>query len=151
MVYTVSGNTRNFTYTWSLSAAQLSGLCYQYLYDERSRLVEKKIPGKDVEYYIYDKRDRSVMYQDGNLRAQNGGWLVTLYDALDRPICSMQYTSINQTRLYLQSLLNDNSTWTPNDALYYMKNYSLYHVYPPALSGMRFLSYTYYDDYTQGG
>ena len=33
----------------------LNNLCYQYKYDGRNRLVEKKLPGKDWEYMVYDK------------------------------------------------------------------------------------------------
>jgi len=46
----------------------LDGLCYSYFYDERGRLVEKKLPGKSVEYLVYDKYDRVVLTQSGNLR-----------------------------------------------------------------------------------
>ncbi|MET3037843.1 DUF6443 domain-containing protein, partial [Chryseobacterium sp. NRRL B-14859] len=37
---------------------------YQYRYDGRGRLVEKKLPGKDWEYMVYDKADRLIMSQD---------------------------------------------------------------------------------------
>jgi YD repeat-containing protein len=65
------------------STTELNELCYQYKYDYRNRLVEKKIPGKDWEYIIYDKLDRPLLTQDANLRAQNK-WLFTKYDKLGR-------------------------------------------------------------------
>jgi hypothetical protein len=52
------------------NTAELSELCYQYKYDHRNRLVEKKIPGKGWEYIVYDKLDRPVMTSDANLLAQ---------------------------------------------------------------------------------
>ncbi|MCD0457823.1 DUF6443 domain-containing protein, partial [Chryseobacterium sp. LC2016-27] len=42
----------------------LNNLCYQYKYDARNRLVEKKLPGKGWEYMVYDKADRLVFTQD---------------------------------------------------------------------------------------
>jgi len=45
----------------------------------------KKVPGAEEVYMVYDARDRLVMTQDANLRMLNK-WMVTLYDALNRPI-----------------------------------------------------------------
>ena len=43
--------------------------CYQY--DGRNRLITQKVPGADSVHMIYDQRDRLVMTQDGNQRADN--------------------------------------------------------------------------------
>ncbi|AZA93797.1 RHS repeat-associated core domain-containing protein [Chryseobacterium nakagawai] len=72
-----------------ISEALLNDLCYQYRYDGRGRLVEKKLPGKGWEYMVYDKQDRLVLSQDANLRSQDK-WLFTKYDQFSRPI----YTGI---------------------------------------------------------
>lgn len=61
----------------------LNELCYQYRYDNRNRLMEKKIPGKDWEYIVYDKLDRPVLTQDALLKSQNK-WLFTKYDVFNR-------------------------------------------------------------------
>lgn len=72
-----------------LAEGQLSeGLCYYYKYDQRNRLVEKKLPGKQWEYIIYDIRDRVVA--TGPALSPFGvpnteGWLYTYYEGLDRP------------------------------------------------------------------
>ena len=70
-----------------ISATELDQLCYQYRYDHRNRLAEKKLPGKgsanDWESIVYDKLDRPIMTQDPNLKAQ-GKWLFTKYDAFGR-------------------------------------------------------------------
>ncbi|MCS3532914.1 RHS repeat-associated core domain-containing protein [Chryseobacterium sp. JUb7] len=68
--------------TWNLSDQQ--ALAYEYRYDGRGRLVEKKLPGKGWEYMVYDKADRLILTQDANLKAQNK-WLITKYDQLGRP------------------------------------------------------------------
>ncbi|SNY99680.1 DUF6443 domain-containing protein [Flagellimonas pacifica] len=67
----------------SISSTELSELCYQYRYDHRNRLVEKKIPGKGWEHIVYNKLDQPIMTQDANLDAQNK-WLFTKYDAFGR-------------------------------------------------------------------
>ena len=71
--------------TITLSLSDLDNLCYQYKYDGRNRLVEKKLPGKGWEYMVYDKQDRLVLTRDANLEAQ-GKWLFTKYDQFSRPI-----------------------------------------------------------------
>jgi len=58
--------------------------CYYYSYDERKRMIEKKIPGAEAIYMVYDKRDRLVLTQDGNMRGKDQ-WMATLYDNLNRP------------------------------------------------------------------
>ncbi|MCT4070796.1 hypothetical protein HZP86_16340, partial [Elizabethkingia anophelis] len=63
--------------------ALLNELAYQYSYDGQNRLVEKKLPGKDWEYMVYDQQDRLVLTQDGKLRQLNK-WLFTKYDKFGR-------------------------------------------------------------------
>ncbi|UOY06607.1 hypothetical protein L0P88_22125 [Muricauda sp. SCSIO 64092] len=81
----------NLTYTLppkvvtgdGVSATELSELCYQYTYDHRNRLVEKKVPGKGWEEIVYNKLDRPILTRDPNLKA-NDQWLFTKYDAFGR-------------------------------------------------------------------
>ncbi|WP_425236796.1 DUF6443 domain-containing protein [Ulvibacterium sp.] len=69
----------------------LAELGYQYVYDHRNRLVEKRIPGKGEEYIIYNKLDQPIMTQDANQRAKSPDeWLFTKYDGLGR----VAYTGI---------------------------------------------------------
>jgi len=89
----------------SLDQTVLNNLCYQYKYDGRNRLVEKRLPGKDWEYMVYDKADRLVATQDANLRLAST-WLVTKYDKFGR----VAYTGLmplpGQTREWLQNITN---------------------------------------------
>ncbi|MDC6384616.1 DUF6443 domain-containing protein [Muricauda sp. SK9] len=62
---------------------QLDELGYQYVYDHRNRLVEKKIPGKGQEHIVYNKLDQPIMTRDALLEGQ-GKWLFTRYDAHGR-------------------------------------------------------------------
>lgn len=92
--------------SYAINTNVLNDLCYQYHYDYRNRLIEKKIPGKGWEYILYDKLDRPRFTQDANLREQNK-WLFTKYDALGRVV----YTGTNTgSRSYLQSGLNNESS-----------------------------------------
>jgi len=73
--------------TWGWDDQQ--ALSYEYRYDGRNRLVEKRLPGKDWEYMVYDKADRLVLTQDANLRP-NHKWFFNKYDKFGRII----YTGI---------------------------------------------------------
>jgi RHS repeat-associated protein len=76
-------------------------LIYTYKYDTRGRVIEKKVPGAAVQYMVYDKLDRMVLSQDGNLRSQ-GKWGFTKYDQLNRIVYSGVYASASD-RPTLQS------------------------------------------------
>ena len=72
--------------------AFLNRWAYRYTFDSRQRLTQKKAPGADWQYMIYDKRDRLILSQDGRQR-QEGEWLFTHYDALNRPVVEGLYAS----------------------------------------------------------
>ena len=92
-----------------VSSTELSELCYQYKYDHRNRLVEKKIPGKGWEYIVYDNLDRPVLTQDANQKAKSPDeWLFTKYDASGRVIYTGIYDS-NSSRVSLQNTFNAKS------------------------------------------
>ncbi|WP_185153143.1 RHS repeat-associated core domain-containing protein, partial [Chryseobacterium sp. 8AT] len=126
----------------------LSHLCYEYRYDSRNRLVEKKLPGKGSEYMVYDKADRLIMTQDANLR-QQGKWLITKYDQFGR----VAYTGMmgGDTRVNMQNQAGNlvivesrNGTgFTKNGMqLYYTNNYFF--------TMETVLSVNYYDTYPTG-
>ncbi len=138
----------------SLNPAVLDNLCYQYKYDHRNRLVEKKLPGKGKEYMIYDKQDRLIMVQDANLNTQ-GQWLFTKYDQFGR-IVYTGITSSSSSRQSIQSDVNNNTANPTNNEsrsatpvsyngidLYYT-NVSI----PYTISTL--LSVNYYDTYPTG-
>lgn len=97
------------------NTTELDELCYQYKYDHRNRLVEKKIPGKGDaatwESIIYDKLDRPILTQDPNLKAQNK-WLLTIYDAFGR-VLDTGLKSISDSRVNLQGQI-ENGTFIPS-------------------------------------
>lgn len=50
-------------------ATVLDAYTFQYEYDERNRMIKKRVPGADWVYMVYDKWDRLILTQDGNQRA----------------------------------------------------------------------------------
>ncbi|WP_394748640.1 DUF6443 domain-containing protein [Spongiimicrobium salis] len=74
----------------------LDKLGYQYKYDNRNRLIEKKIPGKGWEYIVYNTLDQPILTQDANQRTKSPKeWLFTKYDAFGR----VAYTGIKKSNL----------------------------------------------------
>ncbi len=70
----------------------LEQFCYQYRYDGRRRLTEKKLPGKGWEHMVYNKLDQLVLSQDA-LQRSAGQWLFNKYDALGRNVMTGIYNS----------------------------------------------------------
>ncbi len=93
-----------------ISSTELNELCYQYKYDGKDRLVEKKVPGKGWEYIIYDLLDRPALTQDANQRP-NREWTFTKYDQLGRVAYTGIYThAFVKTRLEMQNrFINQNN------------------------------------------
>jgi RHS repeat-associated protein len=100
-------------------STELDGLCYQYKYDARNRLVEKKLPGKQWEYIVYDKLDRVVAtgpaYNPYGGSDTNKGWLLTKYDVFNRPVYTAWYNaavSSSANRKTLQDTFNNASLFS---------------------------------------
>ncbi|PSL47422.1 RHS repeat-associated protein [Chitinophaga niastensis] len=91
---------------WTLTPDVVKELCFLYRYDGRNRMIVKKIPGADSTELVYDIRDRLVFSRDGNLRTgTTPQWLVTFYDALNRPSMTALYNS-GATKDALQTSMN---------------------------------------------
>lgn len=134
--------------SWILSAGVVDELCFRYEYDEKQRLIAKKVPGAGWTNMVYDQRDRLVFSQDGNLR-QKGRWMATLYDDMIRPIATGIMESPTD-RDALQSYVNAISaagsmvSITDLSPAYYLKVW----MNPvPAESRFIALTVTHYDDY----
>ncbi|WP_339883467.1 DUF6443 domain-containing protein [Polaribacter vadi] len=112
----VSSLSGSFTVDLSVIAADqianqsvLDNLCYQYKYDQRNRLVEKKIPGKGWEYIVYDNLDRPVLTQDA-VQKPLKKWLFTKYDQLGRVIYTGIYTHASDvSRASMQTTFKNKS------------------------------------------
>lgn len=132
----------------------LDELGYQYVYDHRNRLVEKKIPGKGWEYIVYNKLDQPIMTQD-SIQRTSGEWLFTKYDAFGRVAFTGKSIEMNgsspSTRDYVQSQANAVSTnqWVSRDTGFSMDNITIEYdnLGYPNTSMSEVLTINYYDDY----
>jgi RHS repeat-associated protein len=116
--------------SWQLTATMLAEQTFRYEYDQRNRMIVKKVPGAGEVYMVYDTRDMLVLTQDANMRVGTVKWMYTQYDELNRPIA---------TGLWPSAL-----TWVQHSPL---ANPVI--TYPTsALSGQEELTKTFYDDYT---
>jgi RHS repeat-associated protein len=138
-----------------ITNAVLNDLCYQYKYDYRNRLLEKKLPGKDWEYIVYDKLDRPILTQEANLRVSNR-WLFTKYDAFNRPVYTGEYVNASNTTRAAIQLLADTSTTlfetkqgvnTINGTTVYYSNSAFPNVID-ANSSINLFTINYYDNYS---
>lgn len=134
-----------------ISQSVLNTLCYQYKYDKKNRLIEKKIPGKDWEYIIYNKLDQPIMTQDALLRTDRK-WLFTKYDAFGNVVYTGLFISKpeNNTRIKQQSAA-DNSRFhyeTKTTVFNNIGNSRIYYTsraYPQEFEET--YTITYYDNY----
>ncbi|MBI2285189.1 MAG: Ig-like domain-containing protein [Bacteroidetes bacterium] len=107
--------------------AMVGELCFRYQYDQRKRMIAKKVPGSGWVYMVYDERDRLVFTQDANQRSYDQ-WMITIYDSLNRPV-STGIIADSRNRGGIQAMV---------DAVV------AYPAHTP-------LTYTYFDEYTFTG
>lgn len=100
---------------WKIGNDIANELCFRYEYDERHRMIAKKVPGADWEYIVYDNRDRQVFSQTALMRERDQ-WLATLYDQYNRPVVTGMLMS-SQTREQLQDYVFNHSSATPVNSL----------------------------------
>jgi RHS repeat-associated protein len=135
----------------------LDGLCYQYKYDYRNRLVEKKLPGKQWEFIVYDKLDRVVATGPAMspfTDLTGSGWMITKYDAFNRPILTgwMPATITSGARKTLQdssnaaTVLSESKPTTATNKIVNGVAFRYSNDVTPT-SGFHVLSVNYYDDY----
>ncbi|MFT3982217.1 MAG: DUF6443 domain-containing protein [Ferruginibacter sp.] len=114
---------------WSFNSTVLAEQCFRYEYDSRNRMILKKVPGAAEVYMVYDNRDRLVMMQDGNMGSGTVKWLVTKYDALNRPV---------ETGLW-----QNNTAFTTH-----LSSAAVSGSYPSTTGTYDIMTLTHYDDYS---
>jgi len=140
----------------TLNTDILNNLCYQYKYDHRNRLIEKKIPGKgtatDWEEIVYNKLDQPILTRDPNLK-NTGKWLFTKYDVFGRVAYTGLITNSNsratlQTAADLvssQFVTKNTATIIVGTTIYYNNG-----AYPILVGTDEIQTINYYDDYNFG-
>jgi RHS repeat-associated protein len=128
---------------WQLTPDIINELCFRYEYDGTKRMIAKKVPGADWVYMIYDVRDRVVFTQDGNLRNQ-GQWMATLYDGLNRPVMTGIMNWSGGTPANLQDAITAQTT---GDATTTIEGVLINRSPIPSGATFNALTKTYYDNY----
>ncbi|MBP2832610.1 RHS repeat-associated core domain-containing protein [Aquimarina sp. U1-2] len=137
-----------------VTQSELNELCYQYRYDYRNRLIEKKIPGKgdqnNWESIVYNKLDQPVLTQDPNQKAKNE-WLFTKYDAFGRVAYTGKITIPNKTRKQLQTEATayNNKLWVQRGSAVMIGGTTMHYNNGgyPNVQNAEVLTINYYDDY----
>ncbi len=116
------------TSSWIVSSDIAFGLCFQYFYDKKRRIISKKLPGSGLFEMIYDARNRLVMTRD-SVQRSHGIWIYTQYDSLNRAFKT--------------------GKWEDNhDRAYHQNEASQSIAYPQPSGTWEILTETYYDDYS---
>jgi len=133
--------------TSAANQATLNNLCYQYRYDERNRLTQKRVPGKDWEYMVYNKLDQPVLTQDANQRLTNQ-WAVTKYDALGRVIVTGLWNAGSAIApATLQGSIYAGAQWDSRDNTNNTTTYPTGYVLSSYPTLSKILTVNYYDGY----
>lgn len=129
----------------SVATAALNQYGYQYYYDGRQRVIEKKIPGKGWDKIVYNKLNQPVLSQDSVQRV-NGQWLFTKYDGLGRVIMNGLYNDAASRTALEINITAQGTLWETRQSgdvgytsLAFPQSFNLYH------------EILYYDDYAFTG
>ncbi|MBC7915733.1 MAG: RHS repeat-associated core domain-containing protein [Pyrinomonadaceae bacterium] len=137
----------------AIDQIKLDTWCYQYRYDGRKRLTEKKIPGKGWEYLVYNKLDQVVMTQDANQRSKAPQeWIVSKYDAIGRVVLTGVYKLPSSTAntSYLSTVQNSVTAQVSQwESRITTGNGYTNSTYPASWTTT--LTINYYDDYSLPG
>ncbi|QDW25181.1 hypothetical protein FFJ24_010310 [Pedobacter sp. KBS0701] len=132
-------------------ATALDNFCYQYRYDSRNRLIEKKLPGKSWEEMIYNPLDQVVFTQDAVQRAGAIRSFVK-YDAMGRTVMTGIEIGHHGSRAEVQGTVNTLVPyWETRD-----NTATNYHGYnnlscPSYVPNLRPYVVNYYDNYNIPG
>ncbi len=131
---------------WVLPSGFSAKWMFLYRYDQRDRMVMKKVPGADSVVMMYDQWDRVVLIQDGNLRTGNN-FLFTKYDQHNRPVVTGQITDSRALSAVRSDVANAaNRTETVNTAA--TEGFTLNNTFPSSSSyTLTIFTTTHYDDY----
>lgn len=142
------GRTGDFDPDTSIlpTLAQLDNYSYRYRFDGRHRMIEKKVPGKDVEYLVYNKNDQVILTQDAIQRAKiPKEWTFIKYDAFGRVVMTGRYTTTNANRADVQTVADGYSVFWESPLKTNPSGYV--NTAFPNGNGAEVYSYIYYDNY----
>jgi RHS repeat-associated protein len=126
-----------------INQSVLTSLCYQYRYDQRQRLTQRRIPGQGWQYMVYNKLDQVVATQDSNQRINNQ-WIITKYDALGRAVITGIWNSSMSRTTLTDSVYAQTVQWEHKDTTQ-TNSYTVNSTFPRSLNTI--LSVSYFDNY----
>jgi RHS repeat-associated protein len=131
----------------SIGTTALNDFCFQYQYDEKNRMIRKKVPGKGWEEMIYNAADKLVFSQDARQALASERSFIK-YDGLGRIIISGIETAHTASRASVQANVNSQAgqLWERRDAAGYQGYTNI--SYPANVATMQPLVVNYYDTYT---
>ena len=88
-----------------IDATSLGGYAYSYKYDDRDRCIEKKLPGCEPVFLVYDRADRLALEQNGVQKGKKR-WTVYKYDVLGRLLYSFEHTDATPVATLRERLKN---------------------------------------------
>lgn len=92
--------------SWAFNSTIKDSYCNQFRYDNKGRVIEKKVPGQAWQYIIYDPLGRIVLTQDGMLRSANK-WMFIKYDFKGNAVMTGLHTNTTYTtRATLQTYVD---------------------------------------------
>lgn len=135
----------------TISTGVLNNLCFQFKYDSRGRLSQKRKPGESAfTEFVYDRNQRIVMRRTPKEQSANK-WEITFYDKRGRVIATSLYSS-SLSRDACQDFFDQyaGASYPVNDIRYYLLTDAGGGQYPPesGISGNVMMSYLCYDDYS---
>jgi len=136
----------------NISAENLKKYAYIYKYDNYNRMISKKMPGCEPVEYVYDKADRLIFWQDGEMREKEK-WMFSISDNFGRTvltgICDENALGLKISNNNFNSVLVKAKKRTNFAAGIFgydiMKNGSA--VSTANLAGMKALTVNWFDDY----
>ena len=97
----------------SLTAGVLNEYAYSYQYDDWGRQIVKRLPGCAPQYFVYDRKDRPVLSQDGNQRSADK-WSYSLYDNRNRMVETGEVVLSGKTHTQLQTQAGSSDNYIPS-------------------------------------
>jgi len=119
---------------------------YAYKYDDKRRLINKKVPGKGWEYLVYNKNDQIVFTRDAEQLKRNE-WSFIKYDAFGRVVITgIEKGHEGDNHVYLQQALEDFDGLSWEERGNVMEGYTN-NTIPQNTENITVLTVSYYDSY----
>jgi RHS repeat-associated protein len=148
---------KNESSGYLMDQAFIDKWCFQYKYDERGRMISKRVPGGGWVGMAYDKWDRLVLTQDAvQLNKNPQEFTFVKYDRLNRPVITGIYSKVgsNMTiashHIYMNGTEFDEERYELRTDGSGVEDYTTTRTYPDHNTGnavQKILTVTYYDDY----